>query len=131
MKLNPITIIPFNDTLDVYENNIIGDKKDTVIYVDSKDNLQIFNKEEILKNKNIEKIDYIKTEDNIVIIYKYKKDYQYKIIIDGKEYNINKLFNFYYKNKTMYKENINWKKIIENELTINEFIDICCEYLDF
>ena len=120
MKLNPITIIPFNDTLDIYKNYIIGDKEETLIYVDSKDNLKVFNKQEILKDKNIEKVEFIKNKEELIIIYKYKKDSKYKVIIDYGYFDIDRLFTFYSKTKKSYIKDNDWIKIINSSLTISE-----------
>ena len=131
MKLNPITIIPFNDTLNYGENYIIGDKKEILIYVDSKDDLKVFNKEEILKDENIEKVEFIKNKEELIIIYKYKKDSKYKVIIDYGYFDIDRLFTFYSKTKKSYIKDNDWIKIINSYLTVNGFIDLCTDYIDF
>ena len=51
MKLNPEKIIPFNDELDIHGKYILSDKNKILIYVDSKNNLKVFDKNEILKDE--------------------------------------------------------------------------------
>jgi len=145
MKLNPEKIIPFNDELDIHGKYILSDKNKILIYVDSKNNLKVFDKNEILKDEKIEQVDFIKKNEDYIVIY--QSNNKYKLFIDDKEYNITRLFMYYFKRVgSKYINKVNdifdtfeaiphdyegFVDIISNYLTTSEIIDICEGYLIF
>lgn len=145
MKLNPEKIIPFNDELDIHGKYILSDKNKILIYVDSKNNLKVFDKNEILKDEKIEQVDFIKKKEDYIVIY--QSNNKYKLFIDDKEYDITRLFMYYFKRVgSKYTKKVNdifdtfeaiphdyegFVDIISNYLTTSEIIDICESYLIF
>ena len=140
MKLNPITIIAFEDYLDKYEHIIVGQKENTFIYLNDKNDLKIYNKEEILKNESIEHVDFLKDNGKVVSIIKTNNNY--KVIIDDIEYEITKLFKFYLteslsKKTLLYHlgikalENNDIVTFIKDSISVNTFINLYKEYIIF
>ena len=142
MKLNPNTIIPFNDNLNCCGKNIISDNKKILIYVDDNNILKVFNKDEILSNNNLlSDIIFSEEEDDIVIIYKYKNLGKYKVIIEDKEYKIDKLFTLFIKENILkYQlteeminslDNYDWVTLIDKNIYIEKFINMYNDYIVF
>lgn len=143
MKLNPYTVIPFNDNLDFHCKYILSDNSKILVYVDDENNLKIFDKDEILKDDSLSSIEFCYEKENIIIIYKYKKLGKYKIIIDYKEYDIDKLFTLYIKQNIFkyecskskktkeYLENYDWVSLMEELISGNIFEKMYEDYLIF
>jgi len=113
MKLNPINIIPFNDELDCVGKYIIGEINGILIYVDSRGKLNVFDKEKILEDEKIDDVIFLRKKDDYIVIYKYKEKDKYKVIIDGIEYSITKLFIFYIK-ENLYRFVFKHKDVLNN-----------------
>jgi len=139
IKLNPINQIPFEDCLEISGKYIEGQNNKILIYLDKKKNIKVYKKEEILKDKDIESIEFIWNYGTYIILYKYKN--KYKVFIDDNEYIINKLFIFFAQN-ALFRYNLDTKAktLLENNdiktflsdcISIKVFHTLYYEYLEF
>lgn len=152
MKLQPDTTILYNISakdIEVFqsENNIfyILYKKEKIIYMDN-NKIKVIDKNKILKDKNVEDIEFYLEERNgkhkPLVIIKYK-DNKTKIITLEEEIEINKLFNEfnliyiskYYNNNPnearFYLEHNDWYNLFKIIMYFGKFKDIYYDYLIF
>lgn len=152
MKLQPDTTILYNISakdIEVFqsENNIfyILYKKEKIIYMDN-NKIKVIDKNKILKDKNVEDIEFYIEEQNgkhkPLVIIKYKNDIT-KIISLEEEIEVNKLFNEfnlmyiskYYNNKQnearCYLEDNDWYSLFKIIMYFGKFKDIYNDYLVF
>lgn len=116
MKLFPSIEVLFNDNLDSKENCILSDNGNILIYNDNQNNLRVFNKFELLKDKNVDSVNYVFKEEDIYVLVKYKTLGKYKIVINDKEYMIDRLFTLFI------KENM-YKYFVEHVITIKKYLN--------
>lgn len=138
MRLFPDKEIYFNDNLDIYYGYIIGDEREVLIYLDKDNNLKVYSKKDILKDKFIEDVFFLKEDEKMIIVYKYKRLGKYKVIIDDKEYNIDKLFNLFIQSNILeYKYNFSSEfsmkgydliNLFENHISSEQFIKMYEDY---
>lgn len=91
MKLIPYKEIEFNDVLLVKTNYLVNKDLSKIIFLDDKENIKIYDKEELLKNDSVEDVKFIINSDCDLIVIKYKNS-KYKVIDLNKEYEIDYLF---------------------------------------
>lgn len=138
MRLFPDKEIYFNDNLDIYFDYITGDEGEVLIYLDKDNNLKVYSRKEILKDNFIEDVYFLKEDEEMIILYKYKRQGKYKVIIDEKEYNIDKLFNLFIQSNILeYKYNFSSEfsmegydliNLFENHISSEQFIKMYDDY---
>lgn len=142
MKLNPEIKINFDGLIEIYNYFITNGEKTKFMYLDKNSELKVLDKDELLKNENIEDVEFIINSECELLLIKYKNK-TFKIIDENKEYLIDELFgdylylninsyDFYEEEKPFIKKYIidkEWKKLFIDKIIDNNIL--YCIYDDY